>query len=135
MLKQEPTFHDRQCKRDEVAQFTSSGIFEDITGALFTTNDLGQPAMYLIWFPILLSSSLNNTIASFQILVDGSPISMGNVFLKAKDFDVGYTLSACLEAEEAGLDLQVQWATDKGALTLSEYSFMIDGVPSSRVIV
>lgn len=134
-LYQQPTFHDRQCTIDETSQTTSSLTFVDVTGASLTTTDLGQPEVYVLWFSVLVSASLNNTTASFRLTVDGVPSSMDRkLFLKVKDQDVGFTFMGCAEDVGTGSVFQAEWATDNGTLTLAEYNLVIDGIPSSRVI-
>lgn len=136
-LYHEPMFHDRQAMESMVLQQTILPTFSDLEGATITTKDLGQDGNYLSWLSLLISSSLNNTNALFRLLVDGVPKGdVSVIILKVKDLDVGYTLLSNLGniGIPANSVLQVQYATDKGILTVSEFSLMIDGIPSTRVV-
>jgi len=133
-LFQETTFHDRQCVVEESSHNTSSTIFVDLTGATLTTKDLGSTGTYVLFFSVLLSSSLNNTTATFQLLSGGSPIGGERaIFLRVKDLDIGYTLMSCIDLEKDSV-LQVQWKTDLGTITLPEYNIVLDGIPKYRVV-
>ena len=135
MQHREPIFHDRQKVESAVPQSTTSLTFVDVTGAALTTKDLGQEGTYQIMTPVLVQSSLNNTIASFRITADGDQIGdISIVELKIKELDVGITFVGELSGVSAGTVLQMQYATDKGTLTLEEYSVIFDGIPSIRVI-
>ena len=132
---QEATFHDRQSMESELPQSTASTTFVDVIGATLTTGDLSQEGTYQIVTPVLASSSLNNTTGSFRVLLDG--IQIGNVShikLKVKDLDVGYAFTGTLSGISAGQVFQLQYATDIGTLTLTEFAITIDGTPTSRVV-
>jgi hypothetical protein len=133
----EDTYHDVQCLDVVVPQNTASVDFVDITGASLTTKELGQPAIYMVHFSVLIFSSLNNTNAAFDFLVDDvSIIGMGrSIFLKAKDGDIGYTFFGCAPGLSSDSVLKVQWKTNQGTLTLSEFGILINGIPESRVII
>ena len=133
---QEATFHDRQSMESATPQSTTSLTFVDVVGATITTKDLSQDGTYLVLTPILVQSSLNNTIATFRITLDGNQIGdVSMIELKIKEQDVGTTFTGTLGGVSTGQVLQLQYATDKGTLTLEEFSFAIDGVPTSRVVV
>lgn len=136
MSNREPIFHDRQFVIDQVSQNTSSLIFVDITNAEITTKDLAVESNYSVFFTLIISGSVANTIASFQILANGGPISMmpRTVNLKTNNADLGATFMGAVEDINGDDVLQVQWKTDKGTLTLSEFNFFIDGIPEHRVI-
>ena len=134
-IYQEATFHDLQSMESTVPQSTSSGSFVDVVGATITTKDLSQEGTYQIWTPVLVSASQNNTLASFRITIDGNQIGdVSAISLKVKDLDTGYTFTGTLSGVESGQILQMQYATDKGTLTLQEFSMAVDGIPSSRVV-
>lgn len=133
MFTQESTFHDRQCVIDENTQSTASTTFVDVTDATLTTTDLGSTGTYLLWFSVLLQSSLNNTEASFRLVEDGSPVGMErHIILRIKEQDVGYTILGCIEAED-GVVMKLQWKTDIGTITLQEFNIIVDGIPKIRV--
>ena len=133
---QEATFHDRQSMESVIPQSTLSTTFVDITGATITTKDLSQDGTYQVLTPVLVSASLNNTLASFRITVDGNQVGdISTIALKVKDLDIGYTFTGTLPGISSGQELQIQFSTDKGVLTLQEFSFSVDGIPTSRVII
>ena len=134
---QEATFHDRQAASSMAVQTTSSAIFTDVTGATITAKDLAQPGAYLGWLSLLLSNNANNAMALFRLTLNGDVIgNIAEVSLRVKDLDVGYTLMSDLGGVGivGGDVLQLQFATDLGTLTLVEFSLVVDGVPSSRVV-
>tara|TARA_R110002096_G_scaffold59003_3_gene148256 strand:- start:122 stop:535 length:414 start_codon:yes stop_codon:yes gene_type:complete len=132
---QEATFHDRQSMESAIPQSTVSLTFVDVVGATITTKDLSQDGTYLVLTPILVQSSLNNTLASFRITLDGNQIGdISTIELKIKEQDVGTTFTGTLTGVSTGQILQLQYATDKGTLTLEEFSFAVDGIPTSRVV-
>lgn len=135
-LYQETTYHDIQNVANGSSQVTSSTDFVDVPGAVITTNDLSVPSDYMMFFSILVQSSLNNTMASFRLLVNSIPFSELNVslVLKIKEQDVGYTFMGVVRGIVAGDVLQMQWKTDKGILNLSRDDLMVNGTPSSRII-
>ena len=134
-FNREPIFHDRHCIVDQTDQFTSSATFSDITNATFTTGDLGSPINYLVNFTVLISASSANTTVTFRVLANGSAVSTDRIlFIKTSNQDLGFTIVSCPEDLDAGVDLQLQWATDKGTVTLSEFGLVADGIPSIRVI-
>jgi len=131
----EPIFHDRHCIIDQDTQTTSSSTFTDLTNATFKTGDLGSPANYLISFAVIVSASSANTTASFKVLVNGILAdTTRNILIKTSGIDLGFTMLACSENSAANVDVQLQWATDKGTLTLSEFGIIADGIPEIRVI-
>lgn len=132
---QEATFHDRQSVESAIPQATSSGTFVNVTGATITTKDLSQDGTYQIATPVLVSSSLNNTVGSFRITLDGIQVGdVSDITLKIKELDVGFTFTGTLPGISAGKIIQLQYLTDKGALTLSEFSVTVDGIPTARVV-
>jgi hypothetical protein len=132
---QEATFHDRQSEESAIPQATSSGTFVNVTGATITTKDLSQDGTYQIATPVLVSSSLNNTTGSFRITVDGIQVGdVSDITLKIKELDVGFTFTGTLSGISAGKIIQLQYLTDKGTLTLSEFSITVDGIPTARVV-
>jgi len=134
---QEATFHDRQTVSSIVLQQTSSSTFSDVTGAFITAKDLSQQGKYLGWLSLLMSNTNNNAVASFRLTLDGNPIgNNADITLKVKDLDVGYTLMSDLGGTGIveGNVLQLQFATNTGALSLSAFSILVDGVPASRVV-
>lgn len=133
---QEATFHDRQSVESSISQSTSSNTFVDVIGGTITTKDLSQAGTYQISTPVVVSASLNNTIASFRITLDGNQIGdISIIRLKIKDFDIGFTFTGTLPGIiTTGQVLQVQYLTDKGTITLSEFSMTVDGIPASRVV-
>ncbi len=132
---QEATFHDRQSEESESPQSTTSITFVDVVGASITAKDLSQDGCYQVVVPILVSSSLNNTTGSFRVTIDGNQIgNVSNIIIKIKELDVGFTFTGTLSGVAAGQVFILQYKTDKGTLTLSEFSFALDGIPSSRVV-
>ena len=134
---QEATFHDRQTANSNVLQQTSLTTFVDVTGAAITAKDLGSSGDYLGWLSVLISSSLNNTTASFRVTLNGSPIgSVADISLRVKDLDIGYVLMSDLGGMGivGGDVLQLQFATNIGTISLVEFSVLVDGVPESRVV-
>ena len=134
---QEATFHDRQGVDSTVRQDTTSTSFVDVTGATITAKDLGSIGAYLGWVSVLMSASLNNTIAFFRITLNSIPLGTSTqVSLRNKDLDVGYTIMGDLNGLDivVGDVIQLQMATSSGTLSLIEYSLLIDGVPASRVV-
>jgi hypothetical protein len=130
-----PIVHDRQSMESAVPQSTVSNIFVDVTGATITSKDLGESGTYQIATPILISSSLNNTLASFRVVLDGNQIGDVSVItLKIKELDIGFTFTGTLPGINTNQVIQLQYSTDKGTLTLSEFSMTIDGIPTSRVV-
>ena len=133
---QEATFHDRQSVESAIPQSTVSLVFVDVTGATITTKDLSQDGTYQVLTPIVVQASLNNTVASFRITLDGNQIGDVSVIeLKIKELDVGTTFAGTLSGISNNQVLQLQYATDKGTLTLEEFSMTVDGVPTSRVVI
>ena len=134
---QEATFHDRKSIGSTVLQQTSSTEFVDVSGATFTAKDLGTPGDYLGWLSVLISSSLNNTTASFRLLLNGNVTSgVSTISLRVKDIDIGFTLMSDLGGMGIVKNdvLQLQFATDIGTLSLVEFSILVDGVPAARVV-
>lgn len=134
---QEATFHDRQAVSSTVLQDTSNTDFVDINGATITAKQLGSVGAYLGWASLLMSNTNNNTTAFFRITLNGTPLGdITSVILRAKDFDIGYTITGDLNGLDivGGDVIQLQYATSSGTLSLVEYSLLIDGVPSSRVV-
>lgn len=133
---QEATFHDRQSVESAIPQSTSSNTFVDVIGGTITTKDLSQEGTYQISTPVVISASLNNTIASFRITLDGNQIGQISILkLKIKDFDIGFTFTGTLPGTvTADQVMQVQYLTDKGTILLSEFSMTVDGIPASRVV-
>ncbi len=134
---QEATFHDRQSVNSTVLQQTSSSIFSDVLGASFTAKDLAQHGNYLGWLSVLVSNTNNNATASFRLTLNANPSgNESTISLRVKDLDVGYTLMSDLGGSGIvdGDVLQLQYATDIGTLSLIEFSLVIDGIPSSRVV-
>jgi hypothetical protein len=133
---QEATFHDRQSMESTIPQSTASLVFVDVIGATITTKDLSQEGTYQIWTPVLVSASLNNTIASFRITIDDVQIgNVSEITLKVKELDTGYTFTGTLPGITEGQVMQLEYKTDKGTLTLQEFSIAVDGVPTSRVVI
>ncbi len=131
-----PIVHDRQSVESAIPQSTTSNTFVDVIGGTITTKDLGQEGTYQISTPVVVSASLNNTIASFRITLDGNQIGDVSIInIKIKDFDIGFTFTGTLPGTvTADQVMQVQYATDKGTLLLSEFSMTVDGIPASRVV-
>ena len=129
-LYQEATFHDRQVVGSAMPSDTISNVFIDVPGAAITTKDLSQTANYNSWTSLLLSGSLNNSVATFRALADGSPIgSEVPVTLRSKDSDVGFTILGSINGINPGTVLNLQYKIDQGTLTLQEYAILIDGIP------
>ncbi len=135
-FEREPIFHDRQFTASAGSQTTSSPTFVDITGATLTTKDLSQESNYSLMFSFIVSPSVANTTATFRLLVDGVPFSpMGkSLLLKTNNADVSDTFLGFITGISAGEIIKFQWQTDIGVLTLSDFSFLIDGIPDARVI-
>ena len=133
---QEATFHDRQGVISEDENSTSSSVHVDLPGASITTKSLAIEGCYIAAFSLLIRSSLNNTTANFIILVDDVPVNVDGVSikLKTKDLDVGYSLNAVLKNIPMGAILKIQYKTNIGVITVSEFNAVIDGVPQSRVV-
>lgn len=131
-----PIFHDRQSINNETPQQTSSDIFSNIAGAELTTKDLGENGNYSSSMPIIISSSLNNSVVSFRVLIDDVAAgSVRHIPIKVKDLNLGYTLTSNLGGSgiPPGSNIKIQWAVNQGTATLSCYSLMTDGIPGSRV--
>ncbi len=135
-LFQEATFHDRQSVLSEVENSTSSLTYVDLPDGSLTTKSLAVDGSYIAVFSLLISASLNNTIANFRILINDVPLNANgvNIMLKTKDLDIGFTLSSVLSDIPPGAILKVQYKTDKGTITVPEFNAAIDGVPQSRVV-
>ncbi len=135
-FEREPIFHDRQFVADQTTQTTTSLVFVDITGATLTTKDLGQEGNYETIFTLVIQATQANTLASFRILVNGNPISpmARTLLIKTNNADLGVTFAAFAEDLVVGDVLQVQWKTDKGTITLSEFTLLIDGIPEIRIV-
>lgn len=133
---QEATFHDRQFMANEDTEITSSTDFIDLPGAELTTKNLSIDGNYTLAMSILISGSLNNTIASFRLLIDGVPAAPEetNIILKVKDLDIGYTLHGIATSIPSGTVLKAQYKTNIGTLTVTEFNILIDGIPQSRVV-
>ena len=133
---QEATFHDRQGMVSEDEASTSSMVHVDLPGASITTKSLAIEGCYIAAFSLLVSASLNNTTANFILLIDGVPANEDgvNIKLKTKDLDIGYTFNVVLENVPMESILKIQYKTDKGTITVSEFNAVIDGVPQSRVV-
>lgn len=130
----ESIFHDRQFTKTDL-QSTSSSSFVDLIGASFTTTEIAPPSVYMITASILMSASLNNTIGTFRLLLDGFPVGdEDELILRFKDQAVGYTFLADLPDVSPGQVIQFQYKTDQGILTISENRNTIDGIPASRII-
>lgn len=136
-IYQEATFHDRQSVSSTVSSSTSSTTHVDLPGATLTTKQLGQPGNYLLLLSLLVSSTSNNTIANFRLVVNGvAPNPAGSdIILRVKDLDVGYALHLTAPDVSDQAVLKVQYKTDIGTITVSEYHTSIDGVPCSRVVI
>ena len=133
---QEATFHDRQAMFNEDPESTSSTDFVDLPGAELTTKNLSIDGNYTLAMSLLISSSLNNTTASFRLLVDGVPVGPNEtiITLKVKDLDIGYTLHGIATSIPRETVLKVQYKTSAGTLTVTEFNILIDGIPQSRVV-
>lgn len=130
------TRHDRQFVVDQVSQNTSSLVFVDITNAILTAKDLEDEGNYDVIFSFMISPSVANTLASFEILVNGAPITImpRTLLLKTNGAQVTPTFLGFSEDIVAGDVVTVQWKTDKGTLTMDEFNFKIDGMVEDRVI-
>lgn len=128
--------HDRQTVVDQSTHVTTLiDTFEDIPTAILTAKDLGQEGNYAFEFSLIVQASSANTIASFRLLVNGTPESLPRALsIKTNNQDIGTTFLGNLEDIVDGDVLQAQWTTDKGTLTMSEFNIRIDGIPESRVI-
>ena len=135
-IYQEATFHDRQSVINEDENFTSSLVYVDLPGASMTTKSLAIEGCYIATFSFLVSASLNNTLANFRLLIDDVPFGVdgANIKLKTKDLDIGYSLNIVLRDVPINSILKVQYKTDKGAVTVSEFNAAMDGIPQSRVV-
>lgn len=130
-----PIVHDLQSMESAIPQSTTSLTFVDVTDATITTKDLGEDGTYQISTPILVQSSLNNTIGSFRITLNNVQIGeISTVELKTKEQDIGFAFTGVLPGISVGQVLRLQYATDKGTLTLEEFSISVNGIPTSRVV-
>lgn len=136
-IYQEPTFHDRQGVISESEESTSSTVHVDLPGAAITTKSLSVEGSYISSFSLLMRASLNNTVANFILLINGVPLNNDGVSvkIKTKDLDIGYSLNVVLENIPMAAELKLQYKTDKGTVTISEFNIVIDGVPQSRVVI
>lgn len=130
------TFHDRQFVIDQVSQNTSSTSFVDVNNATITTKDLEDIGNYTINISLVIQASQANTLASFTILINGTPTAAMDriILIKTNNFDIGVTFFGISTGLVAGDVLQIQWKTDKGTITLSEFNFTIDGIQEVKVI-
>jgi len=127
--------HDRQLVVDQTAHTTSSSTFEDLPNATFTAKDLNQISNYLGSFSILISPDTANTTVSFRITINGSPVGIEReVLLRTNNADVGFTFLGDFTGVVEGDVIQAQWKTDKGVATMSEFNFVIDGIPEARIV-
>lgn len=134
-IYQEATFHDRQSVESAIPQSTTSLTFVDVTGAVLTTKDLSQDGTYQVLTPVVVQASLNNTVAEFRLTLDGNQIGdVSMIELKIKEADVGTTFAGTLGGISGGQVLKLQYRTDKGTLTVEEFTMAIDGIPTSRVV-
>ncbi len=134
-LSREPIFHDRQLVIDQTPHATSSLTFEDLTNATITAKDLSQNGSYLGAFSVLLSPNTAITTATFRSLVNGSPVgSERDMILKTNGADVGFTFFALFTGIVDGDVIQLQWKTDKGTITISEFNIVVDGIPEARIV-
>ena len=130
-----PISHDRQGIQSNTPQQTSSSDFVDIVGATITTKDLSEAGAYLGWASVLVQNTENNAVAEFRVTFNGVPVgNLAVITLRTKDQDVGYTFLADIDNVEPGTVIQLQYNTDKGALTIQEFALLMDGIPQSRVI-
>lgn len=132
----QPIAYDRQVYLDQDGKTVSNSEFEPIGGAGLTTSDLGEPGDYIVIASLILSASLPLTTLVIRALVDGTPITpMGRTLLiKTSNNDIGYTILGRVEALGPGVTVMFEWKTDKGVVTLSEISFVADGLPGSRIV-
>jgi len=128
--------HDRQTVADQNTQVTTLiDTFEDITNATLTTKNLGQRGNYSFFFSIVAQASAANTMATFQLLINGTPEGAPRTLsIKTNNQDIGTTILGLLEGVTGGDVLQAQWKTDKGVLTMSEFNILIDGIPAARLV-
>lgn len=130
------TSRDRQIAVDQSAQMTSSSTFADIPNATITTKDLGQAGNYTVEFATGVSPSVANTDATFRFLVNGSPVDVErHITLRVNGAEVAPSFLALLTGLVDGDVITVQWATDKGTVTMDEFNFLIDGMAETRIIV
>lgn len=132
-----PIMHDRQSIQSDGEQSTSSSDFADLVGATITTKNDNGCFIYHSVMPIVASCTLNNTIASLRVLLNGDQIGEVKTFnMKLKDIDIGYTLTSDLGGVEIPENsaLKIQFSTDKGTLTILSFSILVDGIPCERVI-
>lgn len=131
----EDTYHDRQATGSTASQDTTLiDTYEDITGAALTTKEIAEIGNYTAFIGILLSASLNNTIANVEIIEDGVSLGDNDIILRFAGVDVGYPVFFLLPNVICCKEMKLRIKTDKGVVTISEFSFLIDGVPSTRVI-
>ena len=131
------TFHDRQFVTSSNSQSTSSLTLVDIVGATLTLKNLEEEGNYTIFFSLIVSATIANTIVSFQLLVNGIPFSImtRDLTIKTNNNDVSDTfIGIGLNLIEGDI-MQLQWKTDKGTVTLSEFNFLIDGIREERVVI
>lgn len=135
-LSREPIFHDRQDTASVVPQNTTLiNTFEDIVGATLTTKDLNQLSNYDIEFFPEVAASVANTLVTFRSLVNG--VAAGDdrtTVVKTSNFDISKPVVGHIDDVEEGDVIQIQIKTDKGVVTIEQYTLKIDGIPESRIV-
>lgn len=131
-----PTLHDRQAAFSVSDQTTSSATFVDITGASLTACGLDVPGTYNGWFTFIVAASAANTIASFRITINGTPFEpIGRqLIIKTSNQDMAVTFLLLITDIVCDDVIQMQWATDKGILTMEEFDMLFDGIRNDRVV-
>lgn len=131
----EDTYHDRQNTGSTTPQDTTLiDTYEDIIGSELTTKEIAEIGNYTASVGILLSASLNNTIANVEIIEDGVSLGDNDIILRFAGVDVGYPVFFLLPSVICCKEMKLRVKTDKGVVTISEFSFLIDGIPATRVI-
>ena len=131
----EPIFHDRQEATSVVPQFFTLTAFTNIAGATLTAGDLGQLSNYDIdFFPVISASSALTTVI-FRSLVNGLQSGADrSVLVKTSNLDLSVPIVGFLPAVEVGDTIQIQISTDKGTVTVSQFTLQVDGIPETRLI-
>ena len=131
-----PIIHDRNCAQSDEQNSTQSSSYVDLPDATITTK-LQQIGNFTVTFSALMSSTLNNTVANFRVVIGGVPTEADgvDVRVKVKDFDIGYSITCNVESVPINSILKVEYKTSVGTLTVEEYGLAIDGIPQSRIVV
>jgi len=140
-FRTESTYHDRQRIINLVPQATSLlNTYEDIIDdqsnpIAINIRDLNQPADYIVTTVFIASASAANTVVTIRASVNGTPSGTERSFsIKTSGNDFTFVILSDINGLEADDQITAEWKTDKGVVTMVEFTIVIHGIACSRIV-